>query len=94
MAFVVLLAGLFDRTLSLHLRLTVAAYLALFAVAGHDFNNYWGAIPLMTYPLLFGYGLRSVGGLVLGGRRPAAAGPRLNTSAESRVLFSRGWALW
>jgi hypothetical protein len=68
-AFGVLLAGLFDRTLSLHLRLGVAAYLALFAIAGHDFNNYWGAIPLLTYPLLFGYGLRSLDRLV----RSAAA---------------------
>jgi hypothetical protein len=41
----------------------------LFCVAGHDFNNYWGAIPLLTYPLLFGYGLRSAGDLVRTGLR-------------------------
>ena len=62
-ALVILLAGIVDRALSPHLRLAAAAYLALFAVAGHDFNNYWGAIPLMTWPLLFGYGLRTVGAL-------------------------------
>ena len=63
-ALIVLVAGMFDGRLSLHLRLTVAAYLALFAVAGHDFNNYWGAIPLLTCPLLFGYGCDSLVRLV------------------------------
>ena len=81
-AFVVLLAGLFNRTLSPHLRLTVAAYLALFAIAGHQFNNYWGAIPLMTYPLLFGYGLRSVHGLVL-----AATGYSVESPSGDRPPF-------
>ena len=56
---VVLLAGVFDRRLNPHLRFAVAAYLAFFCVAGHDFNDYWGAVPLLTYPLLFGYALRS-----------------------------------
>ena len=59
-ALAVLLASLFDDRLSLHLRLPAAAYLALFAVAGHPFNNYWGVIPLLIYPLLLGYGLRSL----------------------------------
>jgi hypothetical protein len=69
LALVVLLAGVFDTRLSPHARLAVAAYLVLFCVAGHDFNNYWGAIPLLTYPLLFGYGLRSAGDLVRTGLR-------------------------
>jgi hypothetical protein len=82
-ALVVLLAGVFDRALSPHLRLSVAVYFALFAVAGHDFNNYWGAIPLLTYPLLFGYGLRSLHGLV-----QAAAGraPEGGASVGSATL--------
>ena len=63
-ALVVLLAGIFDRSLSPHLRYAVGAYLAFFAVVGQPFNNYWGVIPLMTCPLLFGYGLRSVDRLV------------------------------
>jgi hypothetical protein len=56
---VVLLTGVFDRRLNPHVRFAVAAYFAFFCVAGHDFNDYWGAVPLLTYPLLFGYALRS-----------------------------------
>jgi len=68
--FVVLVAGIFENGRSEHLRLCVGVYLLLFAAAGHTFNNYWGVIPLFTYPLLFGYALRHVSSLF----RDAVAG--------------------
>ena len=60
-ALTVLVAGLIDGRVDLHLRLACVAYLGLFAVAGHEFNNYWGAIPLMVYPMLFAFGIAGVG---------------------------------
>jgi hypothetical protein len=60
LAFVLIVAAVMDREVNSHLRLTGAAYLAMFAVVGYSFNDYWGAVPMMIYPLLMGCGVQSL----------------------------------
>lgn len=59
-ALTIIVAGVMDRRVNVHLRLACFSYMAFFAVVGYRFNDNWGAIPEMVYPWLFGFGLWSI----------------------------------
>jgi hypothetical protein len=56
-ALVLLVSGLLAGGVSVHMRWTVIAYMAFFAVVGQTFNWYWGWLPGFVVPLVFAHGI-------------------------------------
>ena len=61
LALVLVTAGIIHTGTPQQVRLTSAAYLAFFLVAGKSFDIYWGAMAWPTWALACGYGMLAIG---------------------------------